>query len=199
MPPTLVLASGSPRRASALHTLGLEFTTEPPDIDETPLPDEQAAAMVHRLARQKVGRADPGTVRLAVDTTVVLDGAILGKPRDALDAVEGLLTLSGRGHCVVSGWAVSSEDGTVSGTVETTVVIRRIEVAEAMAYVATGEPMDKAGSYAIQGFGSRFIARIEGSIGNVMGFPQEAVIPALAEAGVPVVARSEDLVALRRR
>ena len=198
-PPSLVLASGSPRRARALRTLGVEFTVAPPDIDETPLPAEDPVDMVLRLAIAKAGTAQPRRVRLAVDTTVVLDGAIVGKPVDADDAVAGLLELSGRTHDVVSGWAVITEDAATSGTVTSRVTLRPVERSEAIAYVATGEPLDKAGSYAIQGFGSRFVTEVSGSVGNVKGFPAEVIVPVLVGVGIDVPRPEASLVALRRR
>jgi septum formation protein len=197
--PSLILASGSPRRARALEQLGLGFTVDPPDVDESQLPAEQPEDMVLRLALDKVGLATFDTVRLAVDTIVVLDGDILGKPEDPDDAVRGLLRLGGRRHTVISGWSVAAAGGVNSGTVTTEVQMRSIDRSEAVAYVATGEPMDKAGSYAIQGFGSRFIAGIDGSLGNVLGFPVEAIAPALRGVGVDVPRDAVPLVAMRAR
>ena len=133
--PSLVLASGSPRRARALDQLGLDFTVEPPDVDESQLAAESPEEMVLRLAVAKVGTAASGTVRLAVDTIVVLDGDILGKPVDANDAVRGLLRLAGRRHAVISGWAVATTNDTMRGTVTTEVMIRPIEPSEAVAYI----------------------------------------------------------------
>jgi septum formation protein len=197
--PTLVLASGSPRRARALRTLGVEFTVDPPDVDETPLPGEAPADMVLRLAIAKAGAAHRGLVRLAVDTTVVLDGVIVGKPADPDEAVSSLLELAGRTHDVISGWALVSGDDAVAGTVTSQVTLRPIERSEAIAYVATGEPLDKAGSYAIQGFGSRFVTGLYGSVGNVKGFPAEDIVPSLVAAGIEVARPEASLVALRLR
>lgn len=195
----LVLASASPRRARALRTLGVEFDVEPPDIDETQLRSEGPADMALRLALEKAGVAGRLEVRLAVDTTVVLDDAVLGKPSDPDDAVRGLLELAGRTHEVVSGWAVVSEGQVASGVVTSRVTMRPIDHAEAIAYVATGEPLDKAGSYAIQGFGSRFVSRVTGSTANVKGFPAEAIVPVLTGAGVMVPRPDARLIRLRTR
>ncbi len=197
--PALVLASGSPRRARALQTLGVEFTVEPPDVDETPLPGETPEEMVLRLAIAKAGAPEPGRVRLAVDTTVVLDGEVLGKPTDPDDAIRGLLELGGRTHEVVSGWGVVSEEAADAGIVRSIVTMRAVDRSEAIAYVATGEPLDKAGGYAIQGFGSRFVSGVSGSIGNVKGFPAEDIVPVLVRAGIDVPRPEASLVALRRR
>jgi septum formation protein len=169
-----------------LAIAGYDFTVIAPHIDETRLSGEDPAAMVERLALLKalaVG-APTGGVVLAVDTTVVLDGAVIGKPLDAEDAVATLLRLSGRTHLVLSGWAVAGGDGVDSGVAPTAVTMRPIERAAAVTYVATGEPLDKAGAYALQGEGVRLVAEVEGSRSNVMGLPLEAVVPALDRAGV---------------
>jgi len=203
----LILASASPRRRELLAQAGLEFTVEPADIDESALPDEAAAAYVQRLAtekaqavcslhRAKFPDAEPFTV-LAADTAVVLSDSagdsatILGKPRDAKDAAKMLGLLSGRTHAVMTGVAaVHSErpSRTVADVEITQVTFDLVGPQEIADYVATGEPLDKAGAYAIQGYAARWIPRIEGDYGNVVGLPIARVVSLLAEAGQAPVA-----------
>lgn len=201
----LVLASASPRRRELLAQAGLEFVVEPADIDETPLPNEGAAAYVQRVATEKAQAVcaahrarggDPVTV-LAADTAVVLpdalgeSGTILGKPLNAADAERMLALLSGRTHAVMTGIAAvsSARSGRVVADVEITQVTFNVMTpAEIEAYVATGEPLDKAGAYAIQGFAARWIPRIEGDYFNVVGLPIARVIALLAEADQESVA-----------
>jgi septum formation protein len=182
----LVLASSSPRRHALLAMAGYDYAVIVPDVDETRIPGEDPAAMVERLALLKAGAvaASEETAVVAVDTTVVLDGEVIGKPRDENDAVAILLKLSGRTHLVLSGWAVSVGSTAEVGVAPTAVTMRSIDPSEATAYVATGEPMDKAGAYALQGEGVRLVADLEGSRSNVMGLPLEAIVPALHRAGV---------------
>ena len=194
----LELASGSPRRARTLRTLGVAFVVDPPDIDETPLPAESPAEMVVRLVMAKVGDEVGKRPRLAIDTIVVVDDAIIGIPADADEAIRTILALSGREHAVVSGWALRVRNGVRTGRVVSEVRFRKIERNQAVAYVATGEPMDKAGSYGLQGFGSRLIASVDGSLSNVMGFPVEAVVPALVAIGIDVPHAKVEIIRLRR-
>jgi septum formation protein len=190
----LVLASASPRRAELLRTAGFVFDTVPAQVDERVRGAEPAADYVRRLAAEKsaaawqlVSPADPDLVIvLGADTAVVVDGEILGKPRDDREAASMLRRLSGRRHEVVTGVSLRSKAGE-RGLVETTGVymvdLRDEDVAW---YVASGEGRDKAGAYAIQGLASRFIPRIEGSYANVVGLPIAAVtvlVGALASAG----------------
>lgn len=186
MNPTLVLASGSPRRRDLLAALGLDFVVRPADLDETPLPDEPPAAYVARLAREKA-RADARAheLVLAADTTVVLDGEVLGKPGDDAEARSMLGRLAGRAHIVLSGIALydSAADREAVFVDETAVEIAPLSPAEIAWYVATGEPMDKAGSYAAQGLGSLFVARVAGNFYNVVGLPVPAVYRLCAELG----------------
>ena len=201
----LILASASPRRRELLTQAGLEFVVEPADIDETPLPDEQAAAYVQRLATEKAQavcaayrKAHPEgdfTV-LAADTAVVLadalgeSGKILGKPLNPEDAVRMLGLLSGRTHAVMTGVAaVSSKVGRTVADVEITQVTFNVMTPTEMEdYVVSGEPLDKAGAYAIQGFAARWIPRIEGDYFNVVGLPIARAIALLAEADQEQVA-----------
>jgi septum formation protein len=176
----LVLASASPRRQELLRTAGIPFTTQPADIDETPLAEESARECAERLAREKalaVHRARPQDYVLGADTIVVVDGAMLGKPRDAGDAARMLRLLSGRRHEVITGVCVvnpmMAEVVATDHTASESTLVTMCEISddEIRDYVATGESMDKAGAYAIQGIASRWIPRIEGDYSNVMGLP----------------------------
>lgn len=194
MPPTLVLASGSPRRRELLAALGLRFTVRPADLDETQLPAETPENYVLRLARDKAraaalagdGAGDgAGELVLAADTTVVLAGEVLGKPGDAEEARNMLARLAGRRHTVLSGIALFD---TAAGREEALVDCTEVEMAamtpaEIAWYVATGEPMDKAGSYAAQGLGSLFVARVQGNYWNVVGLPVLEVYRLFARLG----------------
>lgn len=183
--PHLVLASGSPRRVELLAGLDLVVDVRPADIDETPLPDESAAALVERLASTKAAaRRGAGEVALGADTVVVLAGEILGKPVDRDDAVRTLRRLSGRSHEVITGVAVVDDSGTRALRVATVVEFTELTDAQIDWYVATGEPMDKAGSYGIQGRAGAFVERITGSVSNVIGLPLVETLGLLSEAGV---------------
>lgn len=184
---TLILASGSPRRREVLERLGYAFTVRSVDIDETPRPDEPGHDYVERLAREKAqAETRPGEVVLAADTVVVLDGQLLGKPRDADDATAMIHCLAGRKHQVSTGIAVLEVNSdTLEVAVETTTVrFAPLKPAEVAWYVASGEPMDKAGAYAIQGLGSLFVEAIEGNYSNVVGLPVPRAYRMLTEAGV---------------
>lgn len=188
-PPRLVLASASPRRRELLELAGLDPVVVPADVDEAALPGEDPVAYVARVARAKADGAPVagGAVVVAADTTVVLDGHRLGKPRDAQDAVAMLRRLQGRGHLVLSGVAVLRPGGQIAQTVVTTQVVMAPLSREAIdAYVATGEPLDKAGSYGIQGRGAAFVARIDGSWTNVVGLPLVETLDLLRDAGIAV-------------
>ncbi|NQY57924.1 MAG: septum formation inhibitor Maf [Ilumatobacteraceae bacterium] len=168
----LVLASTSPRRAELLGGLDLLFDVRPPDIDETPLPGEAPAPYVERLARAKaaaVVAAD--TVVLAADTTVDLDGTILGKPSTSSEAADMLAALSGRDHLVHTGVAVATRLGVETVTVSTSVRFAALTTSDIEWYIDTGEPFDKAGGYGIQGRAASFVASIDGSVTNVIGLP----------------------------
>jgi len=189
----LVLASGSPRRRDLLGARGLVFDVRPADVDETPVPGEDAEGLVRRLAASKAEAAlaaapERPIVVLAADTLVSVDGDVLGKPVDEADAARMLRLLSGSRHQVLTGVAVASSTGTaatLSVEVETTHVhMAQWTEDQITAYVASGEPMDKAGSYAIQEVGDRFVTRIEGSFDNVVGLPVDRTCRMLAEAGV---------------
>lgn len=182
----LVLASGSPRRSELLATLGIRFEVRPVDIDESPLQGESPRAMVQRLACAKAhGQAHDGEVVLAADTVVVLDSLILGKPSDRSDAARMLRELQGREHTVVTGVALV-EAGSSSqrvGVEQTSVRIAPMDHDSVAWYVETGEPMDKAGAYAIQGLGACFVLSIRGNYTNVVGLPLPKVRQLLSELG----------------
>jgi septum formation protein len=180
----LVLASASPRRQELLRAAGIAFEVQPADIDEAPLPGEDPQACAERLAREKalaVARLRPQDVVLGADTIVVVDNQILGKPADRADAARMLRLLSGREHQVITGVAlvVSGQWSVASET--TSVTMAEISEKEIADYIATREPMDKAGAYAIQGMASRWIPRIEGDYSNVVGLPVPLVYRMLRE------------------
>ena len=184
----IVLASGSPRRKQLLEMLRIPFRVVPPDVDEHVLPGEEPGHYVTRLSRAKVeavvARA-PGEVILAADTTVVLDGAIFEKPTSPAHAVAMLSRLQGRTHEVMTAVAVA-RDGEVAQALDVSrVTFRAADRATLEAYVATGEPMDKAGAYAIQGLGAPLIERVEGDFFGVMGLPLRLALDLLARFGRP--------------
>lgn len=185
----LILASASPRREALLTRLGLQPRVEPPAIDERPLPGEAARDLAARLARMKgsaiAARASSrDCVVLAADTVVELDGALLGKPSSPGDAMRTLRLISGKTHRVITGLFVASPCHIETTTVETRVRFHALSEAQIGWYVATGEPLDKAGSYAIQGIGGAFVEAIEGSHSNVIGLPLAEALDALGRAGL---------------
>jgi septum formation protein len=184
----IVLASGSPRRKQLLEMLRIPFRVIPPDVDEHVLPGESPDAYVTRLSRAKaeavVPRA-PGEVILAADTTVVLGGKIFEKPRSPQHAVEMLEQLQGRTHEVLTAVAVA-ENGRLEQVLDVSrVTFRPNDRRTLEAYVATGEPLDKAGAYAIQGLGAPLIERVEGDFFGVMGLPLRLALDLLAKFGRP--------------
>ncbi len=189
--PTVVLASGSPRRAELLRRIGLDPVVRPADVDETPRPGETAAGLVARLARTKAeaSRAAPHEVVVAADTVVVLGESVLGKPRSSDDAAAMLEALSGRTHHVLTGVRVLLGDRHAAAVEETSVRFRTLSATEVAAYVATGEPLDKAGAYGIQGAGGMFVESITGSDSNVIGLPLATVVRLAAELGVELLPR----------
>lgn len=187
-PLRLVLASSSPRRRELLATLGVEFEVRPADADETPREGEAPEPLVLRLALAKArAAARPGELVLGADTIVALDGEPLGKPADAAAARAMLARLSGRHHQVWTGVALVERGANGAReralAVVTDVVFRALEPAEIDAYVATGEPLDRAGAYAIQGGAAAFVASVDGSWSNVVGLPVGAVRDLLARHG----------------
>ena len=181
----LVLASGSPRRSELLNRLQLTFDVRPPDIDESRAPDEHPLRYVERVARSKAqAEWNSGEVTLAADTAVCVDRLVLGKPASTAEAVDMVTRLSGRSHQVYTGVALC-HNGEVYSTVERTVVtFVELTPSEITAYVATGDPMDKAGGYSIQGPSSVFISRVEGDPFSVMGFPLAATRRLFSQAGL---------------
>jgi septum formation protein len=188
VPPVLVLASASPRRRALLASLGLTVQVDPPEVDESVQPGEPPDRYVLRLARSKadaVARRHPGQLVLGADTEVVQEGRVLGKPRSTEDAVRMLAGLAGRTHAVLTAVALA-------GTVSTERVVRA-EVTFARSspealrwYVATGEPMDKAGAYGVQGIGGFLVERVVGSPTAVVGLPLAETVALLEEAGFPL-------------
>lgn len=176
----LLLASASPRRAELLRAAGIPFDVFPADVDERQHAGEDASTYVQRLAAAKaahVANTHPGRTVLGADTTVVVDGDVLGKPRDAAEAVAMLERLSGRSHLVLTGVCLIGPDGRTQRAVAvTTVDFRPLTAAEIEQYVASGEPMDKAGGYAIQGGAGRFVAQTDGDYDNVVGLPVALVV-----------------------
>jgi septum formation protein len=188
LPYALVLASTSPRRHELLASVGLTFTIEPPRIDEASIPTHglTPAQMVAALALgkgQSVAQIMPDSIVIGADTVVVLDDVVLGKPTDEADAVAMLSRLQGRGHTVMTGVCVCYPGQPPQTVVEQTRVwMRPLTLDECQAYVATGEPMDKAGAYAIQQVGSTLIERIEGCYFNVVGLPLHRLMQQLTVA-----------------
>ncbi|MDR9439850.1 MAG: Maf family protein [Halomonas sp.] len=186
--PVLCLASASPRRRDLLASIGVRVEVRPVDIDETPRFEETPHDYVVRLAREKAlaGARLSALPVLGSDTAVVCDGAILGKPAGREQAAAMLRGLSGRGHEVLTGVAVSGTAGLLAACVTTRVFLRPISDAELAAYWATGEPADKAGGYAIQGLAAVFVEHIEGSHSAVVGLPLFETADLLARQGVPI-------------
>lgn len=187
-PTSLVLASASPRRRDLLSQLGLAFRVAAADLDETPLTGEAADVYVLRLARAKaqaVAQRFPGTWVLAADTTVALGTELLGKPSGPDEARDMLTRLSGRTHAVYTGVALAGR-AEASTVVRTGVTFRTLSAGEIAWYVSTGEPLDKAGAYAVQGKGGFLVAAVEGSPTNVIGLPLGETLELLARAGVPL-------------
>lgn len=182
--PVLVLASGSPRRRQLLEMLGIPVEVRPSHVPESPAPGEPPRAYAERLAREKAA-AVPGPVVLGADTTVVVEGEMLEKPADAADALRMLRRLQGRTHEVITAVALKTAGGTLVATDVTAVTFRPADDDFLRAYVATGEPMDKAGAYGIQGYGAALVERIEGDFFGVMGLPVRLVLDLLARAGYP--------------
>lgn len=192
--PKIVLASASPRRSELLSQVGIEFEIIPSHIPEEPLDGETPAEHVMRLASQKAsdvaGRVAAGRVGTAKwvigsDTVVIIDGEILEKPEDHMDAIGMLKKLSGRDHKVITGYAIinSSSGEEVKRAVETAVKFKRLTDEEIEGYVHSGEPMDKAGAYAIQGLGSFMVEGIVGSYSNVVGLPVCQIVNDLEALG----------------
>lgn len=181
----LILASGSPRRARILRSLGLAFEVRPADLDESVLPGESPITAVRRLARAKarVPRRGRNDCVIAADTLVVLGARVLGKPRDRAEARSMLRDLSGRTHTVATGVAVVWSGGVATAIDRTEVRFRRMSEDEIARYVRTGEPLDKAGAYHVEGGGAAFIQTIHGSPSNVAGLSVTTARRLLKRAG----------------
>lgn len=190
----LILASSSPRRLDILRSIGLEPSVEPIGVDEIRLPAESPDAFVQRLAREKAAAwfGQPQVVQrdrvwvLAADTTVVLEGEVLGKPTDRNAGLDMLLRLGGKTHEVLTGVALGRDGESAAVLSRTEVTMRRLSRREAAAYWETGEPCDKAGAYAVQGIGGMFIADIHGSYSGVVGLPVFETVKLLSEGGFPL-------------
>ena len=190
----LLLGSASPRRREILATLGLPLVVLPAVVDESVLPGEEALPYLERIASLKLAatgarpEAKQAGAILVADTTVILDGRILGKPADEAEARSMLRALAGRAHQVSTRFAISGPEAPTRAlheeTVSTVVVFRALDDAEIEGYAATGEGLDKAGAYAVQGLGSFAVARLEGSYANVVGLPACEVVTALQRVGL---------------
>ncbi len=188
----IVLASQSPRRKELLGRMGLEFVTQASKIDESAFDGLEARELVATLSREKAQwiakQLDGETLVIGADTVVVRDGAALGKPKDAEDAVAMLLSLSGRDHQVCTGVTVCRGDRVLTQVEETQVTFRDLTEAEVRQYVSTGEPMDKAGAYGIQGLGGLLVEGIRGDYSNVVGLPVCRLGQMLKDFGVDCLA-----------
>lgn len=191
----VVLASSSPRRTELLTMIGIPHSVRPADIDESYRPGEEPSAYAERLAREKgrVVAADyPEALVIAADTIVVVDDQVLGKPRDEADAARMLRLLSGRTHTVLTAVALSRHGRMESGVERVAVTFRELSDEDIAAYIATVEPMDKAGSYGIQGFGATLVERIDGDFFAVMGLALARLVALMACLGIQYDFRALD-------
>jgi len=184
-----VLASASPRRRQLLDSLGLRFTVDPAHVDESMLVGESPEEHTLRLAADKAGKValrHPDMWVLGADTAVVIDGNLLGKPEDEEDAVRMLSMIQGKTHTVYTGFAFHRHSDKVSaqGVVSSAVHVRSLTLEQTRWYVSTGEPMDKAGAYAIQGIGSCIVESVKGSYTNVVGLPLAEVVRTAERLGI---------------
>ena len=185
--PPVILASQSPRRRELLTLIGIPHTVRPADIDEAYWPGEDPAAHAERLAREKtavIARAEPDAVVIGSDTIVVVDGEVLGKPLDDAHAEEMLTRLSGRSHLVMTAVAVRWQGQERSAVEEVGVTFHPVDVETIRAYIATREPMDKAGAYGIQGYGATIVQRVDGDYFAVMGLPLQRLVRLMSELGL---------------
>ena len=187
MPVRVVLASQSPRRRELLALVGIPHEVRPADLDERYLPGEEPAAHAERLALEKaaVVAADvPDALVIGSDTIVVVDGDVLGKPRDEAHATEMLARLAGRSHVVMTAVAVLYRGQQRSAVEQVTVTFHPLSTEQIVSYIRTREPMDKAGAYGIQGYGATIVARVEGDYFAVMGLPLQHLVQLMREVGV---------------
>jgi nucleoside triphosphate pyrophosphatase len=185
--PRIILASQSPRRRELLHLIRLDHEVQPANVDETQKPDETPRVYAERVARDKalaIAREQGDAVVIAADTIVVVDGDVLGKPNDAESAAAMLARLSDRTHLVDTAVAVVRNGTVVSDVEEVDVTFRALDAAEIQRYIATGEPMDKAGAYGIQGYGATIVKRIRGDYFAVMGLPLGLLVRLLGKVGL---------------
>ena len=186
--PRVILASASPRRRELLRLVGIDHEVRPADIDESYLPGEPPDAHAERLARGKAetvaAGAGPDVATIGSDTIVVVDGDVLGKPRDRGHAKQMLRRLSGRSHVVMTGVAVTWRGQTLSGVERVGVTFRSLSDDDIERYIDTGEPMDKAGAYGIQGFGATIVERVDGDYFAVMGLALNRLARLLREVGL---------------
>lgn len=183
----VLLASASPRRRDLLDLIGIVHKVRPANIDETMRPRETPRRYAERLAREKasaIATRDPDLITIGADTVVVINRKVLGKPADATDAARMLRMLSGREHTVITAVAVSRGRKLRSAIEEVRVKFRRLRDDEIDAYIAMGEPMDKAGAYGIQGYGATIVERIEGDYFAVMGLPLVRLVGLMRDVGV---------------
>jgi septum formation protein len=183
----VVLASGSPRRHQLLNLIGIKHEVNPANIDETMRPREAPRRHAERLAREKaatIAVRDPDLITIGADTVVVINRKVLGKPADTTDAARMLAMLSGREHTVITAVAVARGRKLRSAIEEVRVKFRRLRDDEIEAYIATGEPMDKAGAYGIQGFGATIVERIDGDYFAVMGLPLARLVGLMRDVGI---------------
>ena len=185
--PRVILASQSPRRRELLHLIRLDHEVCPAHVDETQRPGEVPRAYAERVARDKaqaIAREHGTAVVIAADTSVVVDGDVVGKPNDASTAAAMLARLSDRAHLVDTAVAVARKGTIVSGVEEVDVTFRALDAGEIQRYIATGEPMDKAGAYGIQGYGATIVKRIRGDYFAVMGLPLGLLVTLLGKVGL---------------
>ncbi len=183
----VILASGSPRRRQLLQLIGIDHQVSPSNIDETMRPRETPRRHAERLAREKasaIATREPDRITIGADTIVVINRKVLGKPRDEDDARRMLAMLSGRRHTVITAVAVARGRKLRSAVEEVGVKFRRLGEAEIDAYIATGEPMDKAGAYGIQGFGATIVECVDGDYFAVMGLPLARLVTLMRDLGV---------------
>lgn len=189
-PPTVVLASSSPRRADLLSALGVEFEVLPADVDEAPLAGEAPAQLAQRLAKSKaikVARLRPEALVLAADTVVALGDEMLDKPRDETENVRFITRLAGRSHEVYTGHALKLRGEESSWVVRSVVTFRALEAGEVARYAASREGLDKAGGYALQGRGGMLVERIEGCYSSIVGLSLPTLVVAARRLGVTLV------------
>ena len=185
--PRVILASSSPRRRELLDLVGIAHEVHPANIDETYRDGEEAAAHAERLAREKgetIAAQYPEAIVISADTIVLVDGLVLGKPRDEAEAARMLSMLSGQTHVVLTAVAVTYRGSVRSGVESVRVTFRALDSERIGAYIATAEPMDKAGAYGIQGFGATLVERIDGDYFAVMGLALARMVDLLQEIGV---------------